>query len=95
MQFIGRHLNTIGILLLMTFCAAAAGLYWNVPGRSNRATATISASPAAVCPIHQAKTEAAIPPKGGCCGSKAVEKPGGCSHGTETNSAMSEAGCSH
>lgn len=93
MQFIGRHINTIGILLLMTFCAAAAGLYWDVPGRLNRAPATKPAGPAAVCPMH--KAESVIPVKGGCCGGKAAETQEGCSHGMDTNSAGPEAGCSH
>jgi hypothetical protein len=31
MKFIAKHLNWIGLFLLASFAAAAAGLYWNVP----------------------------------------------------------------
>jgi hypothetical protein len=40
MKFIARNLNIIGILLLMTFAAAAAGLYWNVPQRFQKSPQT-------------------------------------------------------
>lgn len=91
MKFIGRHLNTIGILLLMTFTGAAAGLYWNVPERLSRAAISKSANAAAACPMHTAKPVA--PVEGGCCPKKpAAEAHSGCSR--ETTDAAGT-GCSH
>jgi hypothetical protein len=59
MKFIAKRLNLIGILLLFTFAAAAAGLYFDVPTRMQKPKA--KAPPPAlqsavagsyVCPMH-------------------------------------------
>jgi len=51
MKFIARHLNLIGLLLLASFVAAAAGLYFDVPQQIQ--AARIKASPAQfACPMH-------------------------------------------
>jgi len=52
MNFIARHINAIGILLLTTFATAAAGLYWNVPQRIQRAAAATPVSAKYACPMH-------------------------------------------
>ncbi len=55
MKFIGRHLNLIGILMLATLVGAAAGLYWDVPGRIQsavRAKETKASAGQYSCPMH-------------------------------------------
>ena len=55
MNFIGRRLNLIGILMLATFVGAAAGLYWDVPGRIQKAVGAKEIKATAdqySCPMH-------------------------------------------
>jgi hypothetical protein len=52
MNYIQRHINTIGILLVLAFAAAAAGLYWNVPGRTRQTTQADAAQASYTCPMH-------------------------------------------
>ena len=52
---IGRQLPLIGILLLTVFVGAAAGLYFDVPGRIQSAARAKEAKPTAgqySCPMH-------------------------------------------
>jgi Heavy metal binding domain len=51
MKFIARHLNLIGILLLTSFAAAAAGLYFGLPERASAARANSSRTQF-TCPMH-------------------------------------------
>jgi hypothetical protein len=55
MKFIGRHLNLIGILMLATLVGAAAGLYWDAPGRIQKAVRAKDINTSAgqySCPMH-------------------------------------------
>jgi hypothetical protein len=52
MNFIKKHLNLIGILLLATFGGAAAGLYFDVPGRLQNVKTKDVASQHYTCPMH-------------------------------------------
>jgi len=52
MNFIGKHLNLIGILLLTVFVGAAAGLYFDVPARLQNATRKGGGSQKYTCPMH-------------------------------------------
>jgi hypothetical protein len=52
MNFISRHLNTIGILLIFGFSTAAATLYFDVPQKLQQANSPKSAAAAYVCPMH-------------------------------------------
>lgn len=52
MNFIGKHLNLIGILLLTILVGAAAGLYFDVPARLQNATRKSPASAQYTCPMH-------------------------------------------
>ena len=52
MNFIGKHLNLIGILLLTIFVGTAAGLYFDVPARLQNATRKSVASQQYTCPMH-------------------------------------------
>lgn len=54
MNFVGKHLNLIGIFLLTIFGAAAATLYLDVPARlqNTKPKATAIASPQYACPMH-------------------------------------------
>ena len=51
MKFIARHLNLIGLLLLVSFAAAAAGLYFDVPQKVQALRAK-TAPPQFACPMH-------------------------------------------
>ena len=54
-DLIGRHLTLIGILLLAIFAGAAAGLYWDVPGRIQstvRARESKRTAGQYSCPMH-------------------------------------------
>ena len=51
MKFVARHLNLIGLLLLVSFAAAAAGLYLDVPQKVQ--AARLKPAPAQfACPMH-------------------------------------------
>jgi len=52
MKFIERNLNLIGILLLTVFAGAAAGLYWDVPGKIRQAVRAQEQAGQYVCPMH-------------------------------------------
>lgn len=51
MKFIARHLNLIGLLLLVSFAAATAGLYFDVPQKVQAARAKTAPAQFA-CPMH-------------------------------------------
>ena len=51
MQLITRHLNLVGILLLASFVAAAAGLYLGLPEKAHAAPAKADAIQS-TCPMH-------------------------------------------
>lgn len=51
MKFIARHLNLIGLFLLASFVAAAAGLYFDVPQKVQAARIKTDAAKFA-CPMH-------------------------------------------
>lgn len=51
MQLITRHLNLVGILLLASFVAAAAGLYLALPEKAHAAPAKADAIQF-TCPMH-------------------------------------------
>ena len=52
MNFIGKHISLIGILLLTIFVGAAAGLYFDVPARLQKHKSTHSAKQTYTCPMH-------------------------------------------
>ena len=52
MNYIGKHLNLIGILLLTILVGAAAGLYFDVPARLQNARAKSVASQQFTCSMH-------------------------------------------
>ena len=52
MNFISRHLNTIGILLLFGFSTAAAALYFDVPQKVQQTNAPKATTASYVCPMH-------------------------------------------
>ena len=52
MNFIGRQLNVIGILLPASFATAAAGLYFDVPGRIQQARLAQKSKAPYTCPMH-------------------------------------------
>ena len=53
MNFIGKHIQLIGILLLTVFVGAAAGIYFDVPARLQKLRATASsAKQTYTCPMH-------------------------------------------
>lgn len=59
MKFIARHLNLIGLLMLVAFGATAAGLYFQTPNYVPTAKAKAVAPAAAfVCPMHPNVTSA-------------------------------------
>ena len=52
MNFISKHISLIGILLLTIFIGAAAGLYFDVPGRLQNLRSTDNAKQTYICPMH-------------------------------------------
>ena len=52
MKFNIKHLPLIGILLLTIFVGAAAGLYFNVPTRLQKASKQENPSQQYTCPMH-------------------------------------------
>jgi hypothetical protein len=87
MKFIAKYLNWIGLFLLASFAAAAAGLYWNVPEK--------------VLPKRSPSAPAAYEQKSGCCdnhaAAKAPEPPPAetCPHLTAAAKPGCGSGCLH
>lgn len=52
MKIIRTHIQLIGILLLTVFVGAAAGLYFDLPGRLQKARAKSVTSEQYTCPMH-------------------------------------------
>jgi hypothetical protein len=55
MNFIGKHISLIGILLLSIFVGAAAGLYFDLPARFQKSSPAVSAKEifaTYTCPMH-------------------------------------------
>ena len=56
MNFIAKRLNLIGVVLLLVFTAAAAGLYFDVPARLKnqklKPAAPTEAADKYICPMH-------------------------------------------
>ena len=89
MKFIAKNLNLIGLLLLASFGAAAAGLYFDVPQmlRSKPLKAVTVAveqpeKPDGCC-ANKAKPEAAAPPatRTATCPHLATQADSGCGSG--------------
>lgn len=67
MNFIGKHLNLIGLLLLTAFVGTAAGLYYDVPSRLQNSARIERASQPHTCSMH-ADRVSAKPDGGHQCG---------------------------
>jgi len=52
MNFSGRHLSLIGILLLTVFVGAAAGLYFDLAARLQRSRPAATTAQTYTCPMH-------------------------------------------
>ena len=52
MKIIKQNLNFIGIILLTVFVGAAAGLYWDVPGKIHQAVRAKEVAGRYTCPMH-------------------------------------------
>ena len=52
MNVISKHISLIGILLLTIFVGAAAGLYFDVPGRLQNLRSASNAKQTYTCPMH-------------------------------------------
>jgi hypothetical protein len=96
MNIISRNLNTIGILLLMTFAAAAAGLYWDVPQRFQKSTPqeiapAVAAEKTTVRHNHSESVAATAVPSGehASCPMHASKTA------AETADVPAESGCAH
>lgn len=86
MKFIAKYLNWIGLCLLGSFAAAAAGLYYNVPERIfSKRSQTVPAAyehKSACCDNHAPAKAPEPPPAETCPHLAAAAKPGcgsGCS----------------
>ena len=67
MNFIGRHIRLLGLVLLAGFAGAAAAIYCNVPQRIEDARRGNLATPRYVCPMH-AEVRQSAPGRCGKCG---------------------------
>lgn len=52
MNFSGKHIQLIGILLLTVFVGAAAGLYFDVPARLQKTSTKETTNAQYTCPMH-------------------------------------------
>ena len=101
MNFIARHINVVGLLLLTAFAAAAAALYLDLPAKVAK-----TPSPAAInysCPMHP---EVVSPHPGACpkCGMALTQpvpgKSSGCGDSmtgvaNDSSATANHAGCAH
>jgi len=104
MNFIAKHLNTVGVLLLTTFVAAAAGMYFNVPARLSKSQTAVPSSGYS-CPMHPdvvADRPGDCPKCGMALTSAATQtkiKPTMCQHGDaagqNAEAASAHVGCNH
>jgi hypothetical protein len=102
MNFIAKHIQAIGLLMLTGFVAAAAALYLDVPARvAKPSVAKVAANYS--CPMHPEEVSSG---PGDChkCGmtltstAAAAAKPTGCNHATGVatdDSAAAAPGCGH
>jgi hypothetical protein len=87
MKFIAKCLNWIGLFLLTSFAAAAAGLYFGVPQKAqakrNPPAPVAYEQKSGCCENHPPAKTPEAPPTEGCPHLAATAKPGcgnGCSH---------------
>lgn len=84
MKFIAKYLNWIGLFLLASFTAAAAGLYWNVPeqvlGKRSK-PAPVAYEQKSGCCNNYAPAKAAEPPPTETCPHLAAAAKPGCGNG--------------
>ena len=78
MNFIGRHIEAVGLILLLSFATAAATIYFEVPKRLQNASVI---RPAAA----QASEAGCADHSTGCCSKKEAQAPakagtGACPH---------------
>lgn len=76
MKFIGKYLNTIGLILLFGFATAAAALYFDAPAKMTPPRAVEKKQAASGCG-HESS---------GCCSpAKSANVHAGCSHDASTD----------
>jgi hypothetical protein len=103
MNFIAKHLNAFGLLLLTAFVATAAGMYFNVPARLPKSQQAVPAAHYS-CPMHP---EVVAHQPGECprCGmalttaAKSESNPMTCQHADSAApgsvAASDQGGCNH
>jgi hypothetical protein len=84
MKFIAKYLNWIGLFLLASFAAAAAGLYWNVPenilSQRKQPAPTAYEQKSGCCENHSS-AKAPEPPAAETCPHLAAAAKSGCGSG--------------
>jgi hypothetical protein len=95
MNFIGRHLNAIGLLLLVSFASAAGALYWDVPKKIKDARAATKPKVAEACVVHMAKPAATAAAESSCTRAVAATgaKEGCCSTEVAPETTVVESSC--
>lgn len=100
MNFIARHIQALGLLLLASFVAAAAALYFDAPARLAKAPA-IQAAANYSCPMHP-QVQSNRPGDCRLCGMALMQSKAGsgahagCNHATTADKTSPDAaGCSH